>query len=159
MAAGKRRRGRYILVYQLGVNKRLVDFVARLKKKTGLKVVYIPFPLVGLLPCRLTLTAGPAEWLRLFMDAEYVVSDSFHGVVFALLFNKTFFAYTKGQHVNRRVEELLGRVGLEERTIDRFSEEDLDKKTDFTAANRELQKYRENSLKMLDTLVNEAAMI
>ena len=32
------------------------------------------------------------EWLKAFMDAEYIITDSFHGACFALLFNKKFIA-------------------------------------------------------------------
>ena len=32
------------------------------------------------------------EWLSFFRDAEYVVTDSFHGVVFCIIFNKPFTA-------------------------------------------------------------------
>jgi len=42
---------KYILVYQLGINKEIVDFARRLHNKTGYRIVYIPFPLVGLLKC------------------------------------------------------------------------------------------------------------
>ena len=63
--------------------------------------------------------------MGLFKNAEYVISDSFHGVVYSLLFNKKFFAMVNGHHRNRRVEQLLKLVNLSQRTIDDVSEEDL----------------------------------
>ncbi len=36
---------------------------------------------------------GPAEWLRLFRHAELVVTNFFHGVVFALLFGRPLYAH------------------------------------------------------------------
>lgn len=150
-----RRKSKYILVYQLGINKELVDFVRRLKKKTGLRVVYIPFPLVGLMNCSCKNAIGPAQWMGLFKNAEYVISDSFHGVVYSLLFNRNFFAMVNGHHMNRRVQQLLKMVGLSHRTIENVSDEELTQPIDFTFANEEIARFREESLAQLRSLVKE----
>lgn len=147
------RKGKYILVYQLGINPSLVDFVRRLKKKTGLPVVYVPFPLVGLLPCSCQLTVGPAEWMGLFSEAEYVVSDSFHGVVFSLLFNRKFFAMVNGHHKNRRVQQLLDMVNLSNRTMETVTEDELLKEIDFSYANEKIEEFRRYSLEQLHRVV------
>ena len=126
---------KYILVYQLGINKEIVDFAHRLHDKTGYRVVYIPFPLVGLLKCDCKISVGPAEWMGLFKNAEYVISDSFHGVVFSLIFNRKFFAKVNGHHMNRRVQQLLNMVNLTDRTMDDVSYEKLTEEIDFTYAN------------------------
>lgn len=146
-------KGKYILVYQLGINKEVVDFVKRLKKATGYRVVYIPFPLVGLLKCRCEITIGPAEWMGLFKNAEYVVSDSFHGVVYSLLFNRKFFTMVNGHHQNRRVEQLLKLVNLSERTIEDVSDKELTADMDFSFANAQLDKFRRASLEKLKNLL------
>jgi hypothetical protein len=148
-----KRKDKYILVYQLGINTEIVDFVKRLRNKTGCKVVYIPFPLVGALKCSMKISIGPSEWMGLFKNAEYVVSDSFHGIVFSLLFNRKFFAMTNGHHKNRRVEELLTRVRLMDRTIDGVSDEKLTEAIDFSYANEQLQKMREESMELLKKIV------
>ena len=153
MAPGKARRP-YILVYQLGVNPSFVQFVKRMKKKTGLDVVYVPFPLVGALACSMQLTAGPMEWLRLFHDAQCVVTDSFHGVVFALQFGKPFFARVDGHHKNRRVSEFLTRLKLTDRIIrDDLTDEQLTAPVDFTFADAEIRRMRADSLEKLGELI------
>ena len=63
------------------------------------------------------------QWLRGFMDAEYVVTDSFHGSVFAIIFNKPFIAIgNKGRGLTR-FDSLFRLFELEDRLI--FSESDL----------------------------------
>lgn len=146
-------KGKYILVYQLGINKDIVQFVKRLQKKTGCKVVYIPFPLIGLLKCSCKIAIGPAEWMGLFKNAEYVVSDSFHGVVFSLLFNRPFFAKVDGHHKNRRVEELLKLINLSDRAFDRVTDDRLTEKIDFTYANQQLEKLRQESMNQLKRVI------
>lgn len=146
-------RGKYILVYQLGINPEIVNFAKRLKKETGYRIVYIPFPLVGLLKCRCEITVGPAEWMGLFKNAEYVISDSFHGVVFSLLFNRKFFAKADGHHKNRRVEQLLKLVNLSDRTMNDVSDEQLTEEIDFTYANEQIANFRNFSLHKLSEMV------
>jgi hypothetical protein len=148
-----KRKDKYILVYQLGINKEIVDFVKRLKKKTGLKVVYVPFPLVGLLKCSMKLTIGPAKWIGYFKNAEYVVTDSFHGVVFSLLFNRKFFTKIDGHHVNKRVEQLLTKLNLMDRTMDAVADRDLTKEIDYTYANEKLDEMRQQSLQSLRRII------
>ncbi|MBR0398804.1 MAG: polysaccharide pyruvyl transferase family protein [Eubacterium sp.] len=145
----------YILVYQLGINTVFVDFVRRLQKKTGLRVIYVPFPLVGIMRCRMKLTIGPREWLGLFQKAEYVVSDSFHGAVFSILFNRKFFIMTNGHHMNKRANQLLELCGLQNRTIEDVSDEQLTEEIDFSYANRKIDEYRRESLKQLEALMNQ----
>ena len=60
------------------------------------------------------------EWLSLIKHSEYVITTSFHGVVFCLLYHKPFYAvllqneYSKG---NDRIVSLLKSVGLDNRII------------------------------------------
>ena len=144
---------KYILVYQLGINREIVEFARRLHKKTRLPIVYIPFPLVGLLKCRCKIAIGPAEWMGLFKNAEYVISDSFHGIVYSLLFNRKFFAKVDGDHMNRRVQQLLSMVNLSHRTMNDVSDEALIQEIDFTYANEKLAEFREHSLNQLRQMV------
>lgn len=144
---------KYILVYQLGINKEIVDFARRMAKKTGYRIVYIPFPLVGLLKCSCKIALGPSEWLGLFKNASYVISDSFHGVVFSLLFNRPFFTMVNGHHTNRRVEQLLKKVHLSHRTIEDVSDEDLTSFVDFEYANTQIAQMRSDSLHALEHML------
>jgi len=63
------------------------------------------------------------QWLRGFMDAEYVVTDSFHGVAFSIIFNKPFIAIGNHDRGLARFTSVLKMFGLEQRLI--FSPRDL----------------------------------
>jgi hypothetical protein len=56
-------------------------------------------------------------WLRGFMDAEYVVTDSFHGMAFAIIFNKPFLALGNTKRGMTRFSSLVKLFGLEDRII------------------------------------------
>lgn len=58
------------------------------------------------------------EWIRGFMDAEFVVTDSFHGTVFSIIFNKPFIVIVNEERGITRFRSLLKKFDLEERIID-----------------------------------------
>ena len=56
-------------------------------------------------------------WLRAFMDAEYVLTDSFHGSVFSIIFHRPFVALGNADRGQARFHSLLGLFGLEDRLV------------------------------------------
>lgn len=58
-----------------------------------------------------------ARWIRGFMDAEYVITDSFHGTVFAILFNKPFITIENASRGQARFHSLLKTFDLESRLV------------------------------------------
>ena len=70
----------------------------------------------------LTLDVGtPAPdvpgWLRAFMDADFVVTDSFHGMVFSIIFRKNFIAVMNRNRGAERFTSLLDQLGLRDRLV------------------------------------------
>lgn len=57
------------------------------------------------------------QWLKGFADAEFVVTDSFHGCVFSIIFNVPFIAIGNVQRGVARFHSLLGLLGIENRLV------------------------------------------
>lgn len=57
------------------------------------------------------------QWLRSFMDAEMVLTDSFHGTAFSIIFNKPFWVIGNKARGLSRFESILGIFGLQDRLI------------------------------------------
>ena len=57
------------------------------------------------------------EWLSYFRDAKYVITDSFHGTVFSIMFNKDFMVYGNNKRGNSRFNSLLGLFSLQNRLV------------------------------------------
>lgn len=57
------------------------------------------------------------QWLRGFMDAKFVVTDSFHACVFSIIFNKPFIVIGNEKRGISRFKSLLGTFGLENHLI------------------------------------------
>lgn len=93
------------------------------------------------------------QWLRGFMDAEYVVTDSFHGVAFSIIFNKPFIAIGNHGRGLARFTSILKMFGLEQRLIfspAELSSELINLPIDFTQVNQlktEKQKFAATFLK------------
>lgn len=66
---------------------------------------------------------NPAAWIRGFQDAKFVVTDSFHGTVFSILFNKPFISIANTGRGLNRLTSLLKMFNLEKRLI--FSSKDI----------------------------------
>ena len=61
---------------------------------------------------------GPSEFLWLIKNAQYVVTDSFHGTIFSVLFGKQFSLFErKGEdaHIFSRLETLMNLLKLNDR--------------------------------------------
>lgn len=57
------------------------------------------------------------QWLRCMRDCECVLTDSFHGCVFAIIFNKPFVCLGNTARGSARFDSLLGTFGLQERLL------------------------------------------
>ncbi len=67
------------------------------------------------------LPPSPGEWLRLISETELLITNSFHGVVFALIFHRPFIVlHVSGSAapMNNRITGLLDRLGLAHRIVD-----------------------------------------
>lgn len=92
------------------------------------------------------------EWIRGFIDTEFVITDSFHGTVFSIIFNKPFISIANKSRGLTRFESLLKLFQLEDRLI--FSYKDLNlngfKEIDWKKVNAILKREREKSKLFLE---------
>lgn len=61
---------------------------------------------------------GAEDFLKLYMNASFVISDSFHGTAFAIIFGKPFISIINHKRGAVRFPELLGTFGLTDRMVD-----------------------------------------
>lgn len=94
---------------------------------------------------------GVTTWLRAFMDAEMTIVDSFHGMVFSIIFNKPFWVIGNVSRGMSRFTSLLKMFHLENRLLDENNLDDVDffKPIDWAKVNCILENKREFSKTML----------
>ena len=100
---------------------------------------------------------GVTTWLRAFMDADMTIVDSFHGMVFSIIFNKPFWAIGNVSRGMSRFTSLLKMFHLEDRLLDADNLDDVDfsKPIDWTMVNGILGEKRRECKKLLLTNLNE----
>ncbi|MEU4711137.1 polysaccharide pyruvyl transferase family protein [Nocardia salmonicida] len=108
----------YLLVYCVEDDRREVvaEIATAVARVRGLRIVQVAPAgrqdrVSGL---RGPLRASPAQFLRMFADAAYVVTSSFHGTAFSLTFEKQFVSVPPPQFASR-AQTILAAVGLSER--------------------------------------------
>lgn len=112
-------------------------------------------PARELIPDNRNILASIPEWIALIRDARYVITTSFHGMMFCILLHKPFLVmkltnqYAKG---NNRMTSLLATLGIEERIhnsslpFDRQMENEIN----WTEVEKKLAALRNNSIKFIE---------
>lgn len=93
------------------------------------------------------------EWLTGIKYADYVVTDSFHGMVFSILFKKQFIVLANKERGVSRFTSLLGKLDLMDRLIQDFDSIDIvnifKKSIDYSSVDKKLSMEREKSFDFL----------
>jgi hypothetical protein len=108
---------KYALLYLVNSSPLLDQAVKYISQSLGLKIAHVS----GLKKkCRCDYflkDLGPQEVLGWLLNADIVISASFHATLFAILFNKNFMTLLPHENTNARITELLDFVGLKQRVL------------------------------------------
>ena len=85
------------------------------------------------------------QWLAMFRDAESVITDSFHGTIFSIIFQKPFYSIVNEGRGTSRFYSLLSSLGLAERMQSDF----FDKGINWERVEKELSIFQKKSLDFL----------
>ncbi|NLD93697.1 MAG: polysaccharide pyruvyl transferase family protein [Fibrobacter sp.] len=112
--------GPYILCYILGSKNCISDYAELLGKEKRLPVYYIATSRQYLKKKNKLIGVGPSHFVNLIKNAEFVVTDSFHGTALSINFKKKFYSFSKREgnihsSDNRRIFGLLEEFSLENR--------------------------------------------
>lgn len=106
----------YIFVYVLGntkIKQEIVKEANRKSRETGLPIKYVMVRrMKGINSRNYLLGIGPAEFLDYIFNATFVITDSFHATVFAILFGNPFYTFAR-EGTSNRMKELLSSLQLE----------------------------------------------
>ncbi len=146
--------GPYILCYFISDYSNLLPYLQELKEKTG-------YPVIQLAGMRrrvpgtkkIILDAGPQEFLGLFQHAAYVLTNSFHGTVFSLQFEKPFFTAVSPKEQKHpeqsRIYHLLNLVGQTGRIVGLEHTVPIEEAIDYGSIRKRMAEEREHSLSFL----------
>ena len=111
----------YILIYKLEDNEEILTDADFISKKTNnkkiIEIVYnISFKRIYLYKHKYRIAISPREFIGYFIKADYVLTNSFHGTAFSIIFEKNFFSY-KLKKRQSRITDLLSILNLEDRYV------------------------------------------
>ena len=140
----------YVLVYYIDELDEVVSYARIIADKLGLKVALITNMAKRHSKVDINIPhCGPAQFLWLFANATYIVTNSFHGTAFAVNFNNDFVSVIK-RNSPQRAQTLLKNVGLYERLLTNIDELDnIPLNVDFKEANIKLDILRNDSISYL----------
>ncbi|MFA7192941.1 MAG: polysaccharide pyruvyl transferase family protein [Bacilli bacterium] len=134
----KKKEKPFLLIYTLEDDKELIEFAKKEAAKRNLRLVQIrdvfkkEDPEIHYASC-----ISIERFISLFAKADFVVTNSFHGLVFSTIFEKEFIIslqkYTGAP--NERLSSFLKKFKLETRLINNFKNEPLD----FTEIKAEIE--------------------
>lgn len=153
----KYEKSKYILIYCMEPSSSIINVAKKISNDTGLKIIMInPFTELFQIDTSV-MVAGPEDFISLFLNAEYVITNSFHGTVFSINFGKKFFveylSYTN-YDVNSRIEHILDLFDLKDRLIIEGNNNDLYENIDYEKVNNILKYEREKSINYLTKILN-----
>lgn len=146
---------KYIFIYELMPSDDVVKFALALAQKHDLKIIRTTNTLQRPSHKRIKNVFGisPQTFLEYINNAEYVVTNSFHGTAFSILFNKQFYVCRLTDTMtplNARLDDLLALCGLEDRVVDTGATScDID----FAPVNLRLEKERQAGISYLKETV------
>ena len=125
--------------------------IAFMKKVSGYETHDVSVrPYVNDRPVAERVVPALERWLSAFEDAEFVVTDSFHGCVLAILFHKRFIAVGNSRRGMARLSSLLDMFGLDMRLVHGIDPEDDGEfflsDIDWEEVDRKIGKMRNDSL-------------
>ena len=137
--------GSYIVLYLFeGLSDQMINNLQTFARQTNRKIVSLSLNDYAdiMLPC------DPWNFITYYKHADYIITDTFHGTLFSIIFERQFLSVQCGKN---KVNDLLGRLLLTDRI---FHDNDelllsLEKPIDWSVPNRILDELREQSLQFL----------
>ena len=152
----------YVLVYMLNGNSRLLEYAKLLAARKGIEVRIVTFNMLKSAPqgCKAICQPSPEQWLAAFRDASVVVTDSFHGTCFSILFEKPMVVFDPPRF-SVRLADVLKDFGLGERRVsDGARPEEItigDQSLDWKSARSRLMGFRDDARVFLETNIGKDA--
>lgn len=136
----------FLVAYLLDMNKEKAGLIENVANKKGLLVKYLT---VSASSCSIE------EWLSTIRRAAFVITDSYHGSLFSILFEKQFLTIINKKRGADRFNTLFENLGLQDRLLDSATLlPDSEKRIDYSVGKQKLEQFRNMSLSYLATALS-----
>lgn len=141
---------KYLLLYARRYNAHMEAYAEKIASEKGWKIVEISLRASNAQKVnrQMYYEAGVEEFLSLMKYAEMVITNSFHGVIFATVYCKPFYVFTREQ-CNTKISELLKLFGLQDRLKITGFEENRVHDIDYNRVYERIAVEKEHSIDFL----------
>lgn len=116
---------KYLLIYRMENNPKIDVLAEQVARALGLEIIEIGAKnLKYKVRHKLLSNLGIEEFLSYFYNAEFVITNSFHGTVFSIIFKKCFYALLHST-LGLRIKDLLEDLSLSNRIVDLHNNVDI----------------------------------
>lgn len=111
-------KGDYIIVYEVVESEAVKEFANKLSQQLQCKIINISSCITYRKNKQNYIQdASPADFIKLIKFAKFVVTSSFHGTAFSIIFRKNFYTISLSEGIDSRAKSLLTTIGLQNRLI------------------------------------------
>lgn len=142
----------YVLIYLLQKADSFMDAAIRYAHDRKKRIVIISTGLKRSYDAEYVSDCGPDEFLRYFLKADIVFTNSFHGISFSILLNKQFYYQLQGNNVrtNSRLYDLVKLFHLENRDADHIGDGCI---IDYSVVNKIIEREKSRAQEYLKTQI------
>lgn len=146
----------YILLYMMTIDEKLCKYAMELSRKKGIPVKYISLYEPSRKGFEIVFAPSVVEWVNYFRNAKYVVTNSFHGMVFSIIFHRQFaYGLNKNAGKNTRLNSLLSQLGIGDRVADISIPDKIDDYIEYENVEKSLERLRKDSIDYLKLVLSE----
>lgn len=139
---------KYLLYYSRRYSPAMEEYAEKVAQENRWKIVDISLRATNAEKGhRMFYEAGVEEFLSLVKHAEYVVTNSFHGMIFAVQYRRPFVIFSREQ-CNNKIDEILDLFGLKDHMLVTGAEQ-FNHEIDYDTVHARIAEARESSMEFL----------
>ena len=146
---------RYIILFIIRKSEKIFRFAEKLAKQKDCELIYISNDRKKEVNAKYVGGISPEEWLGYIDNAEYVITNSFHGTAFSIIYQKNFFLELQPPpaKANARLENIMDMLGLREREIINGDNANISKQIDYIKVEKILEEQSTKSIEYLKEII------
>lgn len=151
---------RYVAAYLLDEDQDKIDLIKKVMAVSGIETNYVVYNAANNYHAQYdginVICPNIEEFLGMIDNCEYLVTDSFHGLCFALIFNKPFYiTKIKNARGLDRLESILSIVGVNDRWLQKTNNILESSDLNYEEINKKLAIHIRNSKNILNNIIEQ----
>lgn len=145
---------KFILIYCIAKSEKILRIAKILKEKTGFDIIDLNPRGIKRYLKNSAASAGPEDFVYLFQNAQYVLTNSFHGTAFSINLHKKFLVDIDNKgNTNSRIVNILELFEMNDRILDDTAIEKMDREIEYNRVEEILKRERMKSITIINKML------